>query len=104
MVLLKNRIFFFADTAFNINPTAEQVAHIAIYTAQMARYFGVEPRIALLSYLNFSESAQENPFKMKKALKLVKKWKPELKVEGGGSGGYCCQWTDCQRYFSSLCF
>lgn len=82
LVLLKNRIFFFADTAFNINPTAEQVAHIAVYTAQMAQYFGVEPRIALLSYLNFSNSAQENPSKMKEAVKLVKKWKPKLQIEG----------------------
>ena len=82
LVLLKNRIFFFADTAFNINPTAEQVAHIAVYTAGMARYFGVEPRIAMLSYLNFSDSSQENPLKMKEAVKLVKKWKPELKIAG----------------------
>ena len=82
LVLLKNRIFFFADTAFHINPTAEQVAHIAIYTSMVAQYFSVEPRIAMLSYLNFSDGSRENPAKMKKAMELVKKWRPDLQVEG----------------------
>lgn len=84
LVLLENRILFFADTAFNIEPTAEQVAHIAIYTAQMARYFHVEPRIAMLSFLNFSdkETPPASPSKMKEAVRLVKKWEPDLKVEG----------------------
>lgn len=84
LVLLNHRVLFFADTAFNINPTAEQLAHIAIYTAQMAKYFYIEPRIALLSFLNFSEKKDPvgSPLKMRKAVELVKKWKPELKVEG----------------------
>ncbi len=82
LVLLKNKVLFFADTAFNINPTAEQIAHIAIYTAQMARYFMIEPRIAMLSFVNFSPSKAESPQKMKEAVSLVKKWKPELKIEG----------------------
>ena len=83
LVLLKNRVLFFADTAFNIDPTAEQLAHIAIYTAQMAQYFHIEPRIAMLSFLNFTERKNSgSPLKMKKATQLVKQWKPELKVEG----------------------
>ena len=84
LVLLNRQVLFFADTAFNINPTAEQIAHIAIYTAQMAKYFYIEPRIAMLSFLNFTErkNQQGSPLKMKKALKIVKKLKPELKIEG----------------------
>ena len=82
LVLLKDRIFFFADTAFHIDPTAKQVAHIAIYTAKMAEYFSLEPRIAMLSYLNFSPGLREGPKKMKEAVRLVKTWRPELKVEG----------------------
>ena len=84
LVLLDNRVLFFADTAFNINPTAEQLAHIAIYTAQMAQYFHIEPRIAMLSFLNFTDKKNQDgsPLKMKTAVQLVKKWKPELKVEG----------------------
>ena len=84
LVLLKNKVLFFADTAFNIEPTATQLAHIAIYTAQMAQYFHIEPRIALLSFLNFTDKVdqQGSPLKMKKAVELIRQWKPDLKVEG----------------------
>ena len=84
LVLLKNRVLFFADTAFNIEPSAEQLAHIAIYSAQMAEYVYIEPRIALLSFLNFTDRKDQkgSPLKMKKALQLIKQWKPYLKVEG----------------------
>ena len=83
IVLLKNQVLFFADTAFNIEPTAEQLAHIAIYTAQMAQYFHIEPRIAMLSFLNFTDKKPPgSPLKMKEATELVRQWKPELKVEG----------------------
>ena len=85
LVLLKNRVLFFADTAFNIHPTAEQLAHIAIYTAKVASYFHIEPRIALLCFLNFTNRGEKpgGPLKMKKALELIRQWKPKLKVEGG---------------------
>ena len=82
LALFKNRVLFFADTAFNIDPTAEQIAHIAVYTAQMARYFSIEPRIAMLSFVSFSEGRQKDPLKMRQAADLVRKWKPELKIEG----------------------
>ena len=84
LVLLKNKVLFFADTAFNINPTAEQLAHIAIYTSQMAQYFHIEPRIALLSFLNFTDKKDQpgSPLKMKKSAELIKQWKPHLQVEG----------------------
>ena len=82
LALFKNRVLFFADTAFNIDPSAEQIAHIAVYTAQMAQYFSIEPRIAMLSFVNFSGGKQKGPLKMRRAVELVRKWKPDLKVEG----------------------
>ncbi len=84
LILLNHRVLFFADTAFNIDPTAEQLAHIAIYTAQMAQYFHIEPRIAMLSFLNFTDRKNPpgSPLKMKQAVELVRKWRPKLKVEG----------------------
>ena len=82
LVLLKNRILFFADTAVNINPTAKQIAHIALYTAQMVRHLNMEPRVALLSFVSFSERQEANPKKMREALQLVKKQDPNLKIEG----------------------
>ena len=84
LVLLKHKVLFFADTAFNIDPSAEQLAHIAIYTSQMAQYFHIEPRIALLSYLSFTKRKDQigSPLKMRKAVELIRQWRPDLQVEG----------------------
>ena len=65
----------------NINPTAEQLAQIAIQTAYVAEHFDQKPKIAMLSYSNFSGS-DGTPAKMKRAAELVKKMRPDLVVEG----------------------
>jgi malate dehydrogenase (oxaloacetate-decarboxylating)(NADP+) len=72
---------FFADTAVNINPTAEQIATVAIHAARVAEYFRIQPRIAMLSYTNF-RSRGESPSKMKAAAEIVKKRYPHLIVDG----------------------
>ena len=82
LVLLKNRILFFADTAVNINPTAKQIAHIALWTARLVRQFNMEPKVALLSFVSFSKREEEGPKKMRTALRLAKKQDPNLKIEG----------------------
>lgn len=81
IVLADNKLLFFTDTTVNINPTAEQLAQIAIQTAQVAEHFGQTPRIAMLSYSNFS-GADGTPNKMKVAADLVRKMRPDLLVEG----------------------
>ncbi len=81
IVLADNRLLFFTDTTVNFNPTAEQLAQIAIQTAQVAEHFGQKPRIAMLSFSNFSGS-EGTPAKMKKAAELVRKLRPDLLVEG----------------------
>lgn len=81
LVIFKNRMLFFADTAVNIDPTAEQVATIAIHAARVAEYFRIQPRIAMLSYTNF-RSKGENPSKMRKAAEIVKKRYPHYIVDG----------------------
>ncbi len=81
IVLFKDRMLFFADTTVNIDPTAEQVANIAIHAARVARYFKVEPRIAMLSFSNFT-ARRESPQKMRQAVDLVKKRYPDLIVDG----------------------
>ena len=83
LVLLKDRVLFFADTSFNINPNAREIADIAIYTSRVAKHFNIEPRIAMLSFTNFtSDKNLDNPKKMREACALVKKWNPEIKIEG----------------------
>lgn len=81
LVIFKNKMLFFADTAVNINPTAEQCATIAIHAARVAEYFRIQPRIAMLSYTNF-RSRGESPHKMREAAELVKKHYPHYIVDG----------------------
>ena len=81
IVLVKDRVLFFADTAVNINPTAEQVATIAIHAARVAEYFRIPPRIAMLSYTNF-RSIGESPKKMQQAAEVVRKNYPHYLVDG----------------------
>lgn len=81
IVLLEDKFIILSDTTVNINPTAEQLAQIALQAAEVAEYFGAEPKIAMLSYSNFS-GADGTPAKMKKAAELVRKARPELSIDG----------------------
>lgn len=81
VVLFKNKMLFFADTAVNIDPNAEQIATIAIHAARVAEYFKIQPRIAMLSYTNF-RSKGDNPHKMRQAAEIVKKHYPHYIVDG----------------------
>jgi malate dehydrogenase (oxaloacetate-decarboxylating)(NADP+) len=81
IVLAKDRLLFFADTTMNIDPTAEQLASIAIHASKVAKYFGLTPKIAMLSFSNFT-GKQGNPRKMHEAAQLVKKRNPDLIVDG----------------------
>lgn len=81
LVIFKNKMLFFADTAVNIDPTAEQCATFAIHAARVAEYFKIQPRIAMLSYSNF-RSKGENPSKMRQAADIVKKHYPHYIVDG----------------------
>ena len=81
IVLIQDKILFFADTTVNINPTAEDIAHIAVHTARVARGLNVPPRIAFLSFSNFT-SRRESPRKMREACLLVQKWYPDWIVDG----------------------
>jgi malate dehydrogenase (oxaloacetate-decarboxylating)(NADP+) len=81
IILAENKLLFVSDTTINLNPTAEQLACIAVQVAQVAEYFGQKPRIAMLSYSNFS-GADGTPAKMKKAAELAKKMRPDLNIDG----------------------
>lgn len=78
----KKNTYFLADTTVNVNPTAEDVADIALQTAEFVTNFDLEPRIALLSYSNFGSAEGEVPTKMQKALEIIKQRAPKLMVDG----------------------
>jgi len=82
MMILKDKAYFFADTTVNIEPTAEELAEIAICSAEVARRFHIEPRIAMLSFSNFGSSKHRFVDKVKEATRIVKRRAPELVVDG----------------------
>ncbi len=82
-LVLKNRVVFFADTTMNIEPTAEELAEIALLTADLVQNrFGMEPRIAMLSFSNFGSVNHPAAKKMQKAALLVKQMRPDLHCDG----------------------
>ncbi|WP_187261864.1 phosphate acetyltransferase [Pontibacter beigongshangensis] len=79
---LPDRVSVFGDCAVNPNPTAEQLAEIAISSADSSQRFGIEPRVAMLSYSSGTSGEGVDVDKVRKATELVKQKRPDLKVEG----------------------
>ncbi len=79
---LEDRVSVFGDCAINPNPNAEQLAEIAIASADTAQNFGIEPKIAMLSYSSGSSGKGADVDKVREATKLVKAKRPDLKIEG----------------------
>lgn len=79
---LPDRVSVFGDCAVNPNPTAEQLAEIAISSAESSRRFGIEPKIAMLSYSSGTSGEGEDVEKVRQATEMVKRKRPDLKVEG----------------------
>ncbi|HET8572616.1 MAG TPA: NADP-dependent malic enzyme [Edaphocola sp.] len=73
---------FLADTTINLDPTAEELAEIALLTASEIRQFNIEPQVALLSYSNFGSSHTPEAIKVAEALKIIRRKAPELIVDG----------------------
>lgn len=82
IVSSKQKTYFLADTTVNINPNAEEIADIAIQAAEIAQYFEITPKIALLSYANFGSAQGESPLKMRKAREIIKTKRSDLIVDG----------------------
>lgn len=79
---LEDRISVFGDCAINPNPTAEELAQIAISSAESSQAFGIVPKIAMLSYSSGSSGTGEDVERVRKATELVKTLRPDLQIEG----------------------
>lgn len=79
---LETRVVVFGDCAINPNPNANQLAEIAISSAESSAGFGIEPRIAMLSYSSGTSGKGEDVDKVRKATEIVKSKRPELNIEG----------------------
>jgi malate dehydrogenase (oxaloacetate-decarboxylating)(NADP+) len=81
-VMLPNRTVFIADTYVNADPTPEQVAEIAVQSADEIRRFGITPKAALLSHSSFGTSNYPSARKMREALAIIRERAPELEIDG----------------------
>lgn len=79
---LPERVAVFGDCAVNPNPTATELAEIAISSAESSIRFGIEPRIAMLSYSSGRSGAGEDVERVREATNIVRERRPDLKIEG----------------------
>jgi phosphate acetyltransferase len=82
LMCLPDRVLVFADCAVNPDPTAEQLADIAISSAETARAFGVEPRVAMVSYSTGASGSGDDVDKVRAATDLVAQRRPDLPLAG----------------------
>jgi malate dehydrogenase (oxaloacetate-decarboxylating)(NADP+) len=82
LMIIKHRSYLLADTTVNIHPDAETLAEIAILAAEMAEFFNMEPRVAMLSYSNFGSVRDANTRKVVRAVGIARRCRPELLIDG----------------------
>ncbi|GAB6094112.1 phosphate acetyltransferase [Desulfatiferula olefinivorans] len=82
LMCLKDRVLVFGDCAVNPNPTAEELSEIAVVSAETAKIFGVDPRVAMLSYSTGSSGKGAEVEKVIEATRLAKEKNPNLLIEG----------------------
>ncbi len=82
LLMFKGRMLVLADTTVSIDPTAQELAEIAALTAETAKRFNLEPRIAMISFSNFGSTRHPDAEKVRNAVQILKEMRPDLVVEG----------------------
>jgi phosphate acetyltransferase len=82
MMVLDNKVYFFADCAFNRYPTADELAQIAIDTADSAKKFGITPKVAMLSYSTKGSGSGKSVDTVKQATQIVKERRKDILIDG----------------------
>jgi malate dehydrogenase (oxaloacetate-decarboxylating)(NADP+) len=82
IVVTKNDFKFFADCTVNKDPSAEEMAEVALTTADLAHYFDVVPRVAMLSYSSFGSADGASPRKVREATQIARQRRPDLEIDG----------------------
>ena len=82
MMMTNRGPMFLSDTAINPNPSADDLAKIALMTAKTVRMFGMEPVIAMISFSNFGSSSDPSALKVRQAVDYLHKYYPDLAIDG----------------------
>ena len=82
LMCLADRVLVYGDCAVNPDPTAEQLADIAVSSAATAQIYGIEPRVAMCSYSTGESGRGKDVDKVREATRLARARRPELKIEG----------------------
>ena len=88
IVMTKKGAYFLSDTTINQDPSAEDLVKIAVLTYDAVKQFGVEPRIAMLSYSNFGASKGAEAEKVREAVKILHEKYPHICVDGEIQGNF----------------
>lgn len=81
-MLMPDQVFVYGDCAINPNPSAAQLAQIAIQSADSAAAFGIEPRVAMISYSTGASGSGEDVERVREATALVRQRRPDLVIDG----------------------
>jgi malate dehydrogenase (oxaloacetate-decarboxylating)(NADP+) len=82
LMIVKGRVYLFTDATVNIDPDAETLSEIAILAADFAQTLDIEPRVAMLSFSNFGSTPHPLANKVREAVSLVRKKRPDIVVDG----------------------
>ncbi len=88
ILMTKQGPLFFADTMVNLDPDVKTIVDITLQTAAAVRRYGIEPKIALLSYSNFGSVKGSVPLKMREAITILHRDHPQLLVDGDIQGNF----------------
>ncbi len=81
-MLMDEQVYVYGDCALNINPTAEEISEIAIQSADTAKAFGIDPRVAMVTYSTINSGKGPDADMMKEATALVRAKRPDIAVDG----------------------
>jgi phosphate acetyltransferase len=82
LMCFEDRVLAYGDCAFNPNPNSEELADIAISSVDTASLFGIEPRVAMLSYSTGESGKGKDVDKVREATEIARKRRPDIKIEG----------------------
>ncbi len=82
IMIVNDRVYLFTDATVNIDPSAEDLAEIAILAADFAKQLALEPRVALLSFSNFGSTPHPLSEKVRRAVEIIREKRPDLAVDG----------------------